>query len=290
VPVSQLCVFERDGRTRVGALRELGVYDLTAILGWQSLDDILRLPLSAVRQTLRGVSWMEHTSFGPGGVGFKAPIGSQEVWAAGVTYERSREARMEETHTPDIYERVYEAVRPELFFKATASRTVGRGDAVGIRGDSTWDVPAPELVLVLNSGLEILGFTAGNDVSSRSIEGENPLYLPQAKIYDRCFALGPAVTLAWELPDVHSLTISMAIHRDGRPVFEGEIGTRALKRSFGELVRYLGRHNRFPHGVLLSTGTGIVPPDGFSLQDGDLVAIDIEQIGSLANPVIRLPD
>src|SRR6185437_3749195 len=141
------------------------------------------------------------------------------------------------THTPDIYDRVYDAPRPELFFKATASRTVGPDEPVGIRSDSTWDVPEPELVLVLNSRLELVGFTAGNDLSSRSIEGENPLYLPQAKVYDRCFALGPAITLVWELPDVHDLAIRMLIHRDGLPAYEGETSTRLLKRSFPELVR-----------------------------------------------------
>ncbi|MFI5267449.1 MAG: fumarylacetoacetate hydrolase family protein [Chloroflexota bacterium] len=288
MPVTQLCVFERDGRSRVGALREEGVYDLTTVLGWESLDDVLSLPVARIGAALRGVSWMEYTSFGLGGVTLKAPIGSQEVWAAGVTYLRSREARMGETHTPDIYDRVYEAERPELFLKATPSRTVGPGEPVGIRGDSSWDVAEPELVLVINSRMEVVGFAAGNDMSSRSIEGENPLYLPQAKIYDRCFALGPAITLVWELPDVHDLSIRMAIHRDGFPAYEGETSTRQLKRSFPELVRHVGRHNSFPRGVLLSTGTGIVPPDHFTLQAGDTVQIEIEQIGALVNPVVRL--
>jgi 2-dehydro-3-deoxy-D-arabinonate dehydratase len=289
MPVSQLCVFERDGRRRLGALREEGVYDLSAIVPeWRTLDDVLALPMARIGATLRRVAWVEHTSFGLRGVTLGPPIGSQEVWAAGVTYLRSREARVEETHTPDVYDRVYEAERPELFLKATPSRVVGPGEAVGIRSDSTWDVPEPELVLVLNSRLEIAGFSAGNDMSSRSIEGENPLYLPQAKVYDRCFALGPAITVAWELPDVHDLTIRMLIQRDGLPVYEGEANTRLLKRSFTELTRYLGRHNTFPRGVLLSTGTGIVPPEGFTLQPEDIVQIEIEGIGVLANPVLRL--
>ena len=270
-------------------MRDQDVYDLSTIVPeWQSLDEVLALPVSRIGSIFRGISWMEHTSFGLSGVTLKAPIGSQEVWAAGVTYPRSREARAEETHTPDIYDRVYEAQRPELFLKATPSRTVGPDEAVGIRADSTWDVPEPELVLVLNSRREIVGFCAGNDMSSRSIEGENPLYLPQAKTYDRCFALGPAITPVWELPDVHDLSIRMVIHRAGLPAYEGETNTRLLKRSFPELVRYLGRHNSFPHGVLLSTGTGIVPPLGFSLEAGDVVQIDIEQIGELVNPVVRL--
>ena len=288
MPITQLCQFERDGISRVGALREEGVYDLAALLGWLSMDDVLTLPQARIASALRTISWPEHTSFGLGGVTLEAPLGSQEVWAAGVTYLRSRQARMGETHTPDIYDRVYEAQRPELFFKATPSRTVGPGEAVGIRSDSSWDVAEPELVLVLNSRLEVVGFTVGNDMSSRGIEGENPLYLPQAKIYDRCFALGPAITLAWELPNVRDLAIRMEIHRDGGLVFEGETSTRLLKRSFPDLVRALGRHNSFPYGVLLSTGTGIVPPDDFSLQPDDVVQIEIEQIGALVNPVVRL--
>jgi 2-dehydro-3-deoxy-D-arabinonate dehydratase len=289
VPVTQLCVFERDSAIRLGALREEGVYDLSAIVPqWRSLDDVLALPVTRVSATLRSISWMEHTSFGLSGVELKAPIGSQEIWAAGVTYERSRVARAGETHTPDIYERVYDAERPELFLKATASRVVGQSEAVAIRSDSTWDVPEPEIVLVLNSRQEIAGFTVGNDMSSRSIEGENPLYLPQAKLYDRCFALGPAITPAWELPDIRNLTIRMVIHRAGRPEFEGETSTRLIKRPFAELITYLARHQTFPCGVLLSTGTGIVPPDEFTLQPDDVVEIDIEQIGVLRNPVIRL--
>lgn len=288
MPITQLCAFERDGRRRLGALREEGVYDLTAMLGWESMDDVLSQPLPSMRSALRRISWIEHTSYAPAGVTLKAPLASQEVWAAGVTYLRSREARVGETHTPDVYDRVYSAERPELFLKATPSRVVGAGEAVAIRSDSTWDVPEPELVLVFNQRLELAGYCIGNDMSSRSIEGENPLYLPQAKIYERCFALGPAITLVWELPDVHDLTIRMMIHRGRAPVFEGETSTRQLKRSFPELARYLGRHQPFPYGVMLSTGTGIVPPDELTLQAEDLVQIEIEQIGSLVNPVIRL--
>jgi 2-dehydro-3-deoxy-D-arabinonate dehydratase len=288
MPITQLCVFERDSVVRVGALREEGVYDLTAILGWTSLDDVLRLPLAGIRTALRQISWVEHSSFGLAGVTLHAPLASQEVWAAGVTYLRSREARVGETKTPDIYDRVYDAQRPELFLKATPSRVVGPGEAVGIRADSTWDVPEPELVLVFTADMDLAGFAIGNDMSSRSIEGENPLYLPQAKIYHRCFALGPAITLVWELPDPRDLAIRMSIVRDRRLAFEGETSTRQLKRSFVDLARYLGRHQTFPHGVFLSTGTGIVPPDDFTLQPEDLVQIEIEQIGALVNPVVRL--
>lgn len=288
MPTTQLCVFERDGARAVGAMREEGIYDLSAILGWQSLDDVLTLSVAEMASALRRLSWPEHVSFAPAGITLKAPIGRQEVWAAGVTYLRSRDARLEETHTPDIYDRIYDAERPELFLKATPERVAGPGEPVGIRADSVWNVPEPELVLVLNSRLEIAAFTIGNDMSSRGIEGENPLYLPQAKIYDRCFATGPAITLVWELPDVRDLAIRMAIYRDQAPVFDGETSTRAMKRSFQELVRYLGRHNTFPRGVLLSTGTGIVPPEDFTLESDDLVQIEIDQIGVLTNPVVQL--
>ncbi len=287
--MTQICVFERDGIERLGAIRDGEVFDLSAIVPeWPSMDELLRQSVMRVSGVLRGISWIEHASFGLSGVQLKAPIRSQEVWAAGVTYARSREARTEESHTPDIYDRVYDAARPELFFKAMRSRTSGAGEPVGIRSDSTWDVPEPELVLVLNSQMEILGFTVGNDMSSRSIEGENPLYLPQAKTYTRCFALGPAITLAWELPDVRDLNIRMVIHRDGLPIFEGDSSTRQIKRGFTDLAGYLGRHNEFPDGAFLSTGTGVVPPDGFTLQDGDVVEIAIDQIGVLSNPVVKL--
>ncbi|MBV9120243.1 MAG: fumarylacetoacetate hydrolase family protein [Chloroflexi bacterium] len=289
MPITQLCHFTRDGHTRLGALREDAVFDLETILGWRSINDVLRLPLRTLASALRGVSWLEHISYGLAGVTLQAPIGSQEVWAAGLTYSRSREARVEESSTPDVYQRAYESSRPELFMKATASRTAGPGQLINIRSDSTWDVPEPELVLVLNSSLEIAGFCGGNDVSSRSIEGENPLYLPQAKLYDGCFALGPAITLVWELPHARNLTIELRIHRDGAPLFEGTCSTRQMKRSFTDLVSHLGRANTFEHGVFLSTGTGIVPPDDVSLAAGDVVEVAIEQIGRLVNPVARLP-
>lgn len=291
MPSTQICVFERDGQERLGALREDAVYDLAAVVpDWKSLDDLLSEPATRIATLLRQARWMEHTSFRLAGVRLKPPIASQEVWAAGVTYERSRDARTEESHTPDVYERVYDAPRPEIFFKGTRSRTSGPGEALAIRSDSTWDVPEAELALVLNSRMEIVGYTAANDMSSRSIEGENPLYLPQAKIYDRSLALGPAITLAWELPDVRDLSIRLTIYRDGLPVFEGEVSTRSLHRSFQDLTRHLGRDQVFPYGVILSTGTGIVPPDEFTLQPGDEVEIEIEQIGTLRNPVIRLAD
>lgn len=217
-----------------------------------------------------------------------APIDSQEVWASGVTYRRSREARKVESRGADVYDRVYDAQRPELFFKATASRTAAPGTPVGIRRDSRWNVPEPELALILNARGEIVAFTIGNDMSSRDIEGENPLYLPQAKVYDRCLALGPHLVTTDEVPDVTRLTIRMSIERAGQDVFTGETSTGQLNRSIEELASYLWRSQRFAHGAVLLTGTGIVPPEAFTLAAGDVVGIEIEHIGVLQNPVMEV--
>jgi 2-dehydro-3-deoxy-D-arabinonate dehydratase len=217
-----------------------------------------------------------------------APIdGETEVWAAGVTYKRSEQARMEESGTPDIYAKVYAAKRPELFFKATPRRVAGPGDPIVVRSDSTWDVPEPELVLVVNAHAEIIGYTIGNDVSSRSIEGENPLYLPQAKVYAGCCGLGPGITPAWEVSDPYNLTIHLAIERSGQVYWRGETSTSELKRRFDELVTYLFLENDFPDGVFLCTGTALVPESHFTLEAGDVVQIDIDQLGTLRNPVVR---
>jgi 2-dehydro-3-deoxy-D-arabinonate dehydratase len=221
-------------------------------------------------------------------VSLKAPIDRQEVWAAGVTYLRSRDARMEESSQRDVYDRVYEADRPELFLKATPNRVSGPGQAIAIRGDSDWDVPEPELVILLNARGELVGYTIGNDVSSRSIEGENPLYLPQAKVYSRCAALGPAVVTIDELPDVSNLTIELTIRRGGTKLFQDTTVTSQLHRTIPDLIAYLLRNNEYPAGVFLMTGTGIVPPSEFTLQNGDEVTIRIDGIGSLVNPVVRL--
>jgi len=208
---------------------------------------------------------------------------AQEVWAAGVTYLRSREARRAESAVGDIYETVYTAARPELFYKAPGWRVAGPGGAVRIRRDSTWDVPEPELVLVINQAGAIVGYCAGNDMSSRSIEGENPLYLPQAKIYDGACALGPGILLA--SPDaLRDLPIGLRITRAGAAVFDGATRTGQMKRPLEELVAYLRRELAFPQGVLLMTGTGLVPPDGFTLRAGDQVEITVGPL-QLANPV-----
>jgi 2-dehydro-3-deoxy-D-arabinonate dehydratase len=214
-----------------------------------------------------------------------APIGSQEVWAAGVTYFRSRSARMEEskdTGGGTFYDRVYAAERPELFFKATARRVVGPGDAVRIRSDAKWSVPEPELTLVINSAGKIVGYTIGNDMSSRDIEGENPLYLPQAKVYDGSCSLGPCVLLAAEAPG-KSTVIRIEIERSGAVAFAGNTTLAELKREPKQLAEYLFRDNSFPAGAFLMTGTGIVPGDDFSLASGDRIRIAIDGIGVLEN-------
>jgi 2-dehydro-3-deoxy-D-arabinonate dehydratase len=187
--------------------------------------------------------------------------------------------------TPDIYVDVYDAERPEIFFKATAERTVGPGEAIGVRGDSDWNVPEPELGVVLYRG-DTVGYTVGNDVSSRAIEGANPLYLPQAKVYDRCCALGPCV--ATDVSDPHDLELSMTITRDGETVYEGATSTAEMVRTCEELVSYLTRHNTLPEVTVLLTGTSLVPEDEFTLQPGDGVTIDIEDIGTLSNPVVEV--
>jgi 2-dehydro-3-deoxy-D-arabinonate dehydratase len=217
-----------------------------------------------------------------------APIDDQEVWGAGVTYERSKVAREQESdRAATFYDLVYRADRPELFFKATRSRVVGPGQAIRVRRDSVWCVPEPELALVLSPTLELKGITIGNDVSARDIEGENPLYLPQAKVYDACCALGPSITLANAMPPALSIGIRMEIERDGAIIYEGETSVARMARRFDELIDWLGRDNVFQTGVFLLTGTGIVPPDDFSLRPGDLVRITIDGIGVLANPVVQ---
>jgi 2-dehydro-3-deoxy-D-arabinonate dehydratase len=216
-----------------------------------------------------------------------APIGAQELWGAGVTYLRSRTARMEESQTAgggDFYDRVYRAERPEIFFKATPHRVAAPGEAMHLRRDSKWIVPEPELTLVVTRSGKIVGYTAGNDLSSRDIEGENPLYLPQAKTFDRCASVGPAILVAEE-PLAPATTISIVIRRRDETAFRGETTLAQMKRSLGELVGFLFRDNAHPQGCLLLTGTGIVPPDDFSLRAGDVVEITIDGVGTLVNPM-----
>jgi len=218
-----------------------------------------------------------------------APIGSQEVWAAGVTYLQSRNARMEESETAaSLYDLVYDAERPELFFKATPQRVSGHGQPVYIRKDSSWNVPEPELTLFISSSGEIQGYTIGNDMSSRSIEGENALYLPQAKIYEKCAGLGPCLRVT-ETPIKGSSVIRMAIKRGGEVAFSGEITVSQMKRSLTELAGYLFRECDFPNGVFLMTGTCLVPPPDFTLNEGDVVEISIDGIGTLINTIAFNP-
>lgn len=217
------------------------------------------------------------------------PIRQQEVWASGVTYMKSREARMEESKDAgggDFYARVYDADRPELFFKATAARTVGTGADVLIRRDSKWNVPEPELTLFATSNGKIVGYTCGNDMSSRDIEGENPLYLPQAKSYDGAAAIGPCLYVPAQPIDPDA-QINIEIVRSGSAVFEGSISINRMKRTHTELIGYLFRETSFPHGVFLMTGTGLVPPNEFTLNVGDEVRITIEHIGTLINTVAQ---
>jgi 2-dehydro-3-deoxy-D-arabinonate dehydratase len=222
----------------------------------------------------------------PSGAAVAAPVGSQEIWAAGVTYVRSRDARVEEAIEATPYDRVYEAERPELFCKCAGWRVRGPGEPIAVRGDSTWDVPEPELTLVLDANVDIVGYTIGNDVSSRSIEGENTLYLPQAKTYDGSCAIGPAIVPAGEVEP--PFTIGMTIERGGAVVYDDATSTAEMKRPFEELASYLGRALTFPIGAFLMTGTGIVPDPPFTLDAGDAVRITVDGLGTLENVVRRL--
>lgn len=219
-------------------------------------------------------------------VRFLAPVDRQEVWAAGVTYKRSKIARQEESvGAAQFYDKVYTAPRPELFLKATPERAGGPGDPIRVRGDSRWSVPEPELTLVVSPDLRIVGYTVGNDVSARDIEGENPLYLPQAKIYAGSCAVGPVVTPVAGMPPLAGVDIRLVIRRDGAVAFDGTTNLGMMARAPEDLVGWLGRENEFPHGALLMTGTGIVPPDEFTLRSGDEVDITITGIGTLTNRV-----
>jgi 2-dehydro-3-deoxy-D-arabinonate dehydratase len=274
---------------RLGLVNGDHVVDVAAAGGPQTLADAMTMPAAELRARLDAVK----ANGGEGtpllAVTLVAPIDRQEVWAAGVTYLRSRDARMEESvAAKSAYDLVYEADRPEIFFKATPSRVTGPGEEIAIRGDSTWDVPEPELALAINHDGEVIGYTIGNDMSSRSIEGENPLYLPQAKMYAKCAGLGPSITLAWEMGEIRDRAIKLVIRRGGEVLFADQSSTSQIHRTFDDLVTYLLRHNDFPHGVFLMTGTGIIPPSEFTLEHGDDVEISIDNIGSLRQPVVRL--
>ena len=221
------------------------------------------------------------------GLRLQSPLVPKEVWAAGVTYGHSRDERQRESSLPEVYARVFRSERPEVFFKATAERCVGPFEAIGIRADSDWDVPEAELAFVLYRD-EIVGYTIGNDVSSRSIEGANPLYLPQAKIYDRCCAIGPCVVTADEIPDPHRLSVQCQIIREGETIFSAETSTSEMIRTCQELASFVRRHNPLPDGTVVLTGTGLVPPEDVTLLAGDRVKITIEGIGTLENLVVEV--
>ena len=270
-------------RTNLGSFVEQdGIHYRVPLTSWDALvthDDLHGYLLSIVNKGEPA------EDFSPEKI--TAPIGNQEVWAAGVTYYRSRSARMEESKTTgggDFYDRVYSAERPELFFKSTPNRVVGPGENVRIRKDAKWSVPEPELTLLINHRGQIIGYTVGNDMSSRDIEGENPLYLPQAKVYVGSCALGPCVLIGND-PLSASTPIRLEIARDGRTEFAGATTLAELKREPNTLVEYLFRDNSFPCGAFLMTGTGIVPPDTFTLASEDLIQITIDPIGTLENKV-----
>ena len=283
----QLCKVQTGtGETRVGVLAEdhVRLLNFEGYVGIHTLSDILHsdhpaaLAQDLIDDAAPRIPVKDLTLL--------APIDRQEVWAAGVTYKRSRQARERESAGAggaSFYDKVYTAQRPELFFKATPHRVSGPGDRVRIRRDSRWSVPEPELALVLSPRLRLVGFTIGNDMSARDIEGENPLYLPQAKIHDHCCALGPVVTLAESLPPREQVAIRLTIQRSGQTVFDGSTRISEMARSLEDLIDWLGRENSFPTGVILLTGTGIIPPDEFSLAPDDQVHIDITGIGRLTN-------
>ena len=249
-----------------------------------TLTAALKIPLAQLREILEKSDGVEVT-------GRELPplAPESEVWGAGVTYLRSRDARKEESGTPDVYQKVYEADRPELFFKANFRRTVGNGDVIGKRADCTSTVPEPEVAIVINAHEEIIGFTICNDVTSRSIEGENPLYLPQAKSYLGSTALGPRITPSWLAPTHDALTIGAKITRGSEVVWSATTALSSLNKSLEHLVGYLFRCQTFPDGVVLSTGTGIIPPLDFIMHEGDIVTIDVAGIGTLENEVIEIP-
>lgn len=265
------------GVVEAGRVSELNVASLASL--WSLRLDALRTKLDEAGTGTVALS----------DVDILAPIdGRTEVWAGGVTYEISREARVEESErAANAYELVYGADRPELFFKSAGWRVVGEGGTIAVRSDSTLDVPEPEVALVINAFGEIVGYTICDDVSSRSIEGANPLYLPQAKIYLGACALGPMVRPAWEIADPYALGILLTIYRDGEVAWRGNASTAQLHRRYDELVRYLLHSDVHPDGVVLSTGTCLVPAAPFTLQAGDVVQIDIDEIGRLTTPVVR---
>ena len=257
-------------------LNSAGLTSLQDLLSSNALEQLANtLPTIDKPVSVESLAWLP-------------PIDQQEVWAAGVTYKRSQTARMEESEAAaSCYDRVYTAARPEIFFKATPNRCEGHGGNLRIRSDATWNVPEPELALVISNSGTIVGYTIGNDMSSRDIEGDNPLYLPQAKLYNQCCGLGPWITLAGGMPERMSIGIRLKIERHGGVVFTGETSVAQMARQFEDLVSWLLRDNDMPNGAFLLTGTGIVPDSPFTLAEGDVVHISIDGIGTLTNTIVQ---
>lgn len=283
----QLCKLQlADGSVTVGVMKSdrIALASLGQSSSTQTLADVLHCdrPARLMEEVVGGKSLEVSLD----AVKLLAPIDRQEVWAAGVTYQRSQTARREESQDAgSFYDKVYAADRPELFFKATPRRVVGPGQCVRLRQDTQWCVPEPELALIINPEMKIVGYTIGDDVSCRDIEGENPLYLPQAKVFEACCALGPVVTLAGAMPALAEVQIELQISRDGKTAYAATTELARMARSPEDLVGWLAREQQFPDGVILLTGTGIVPPDDFTLQPGDQIAITITGIGTLRTGV-----
>jgi 2-dehydro-3-deoxy-D-arabinonate dehydratase len=276
---TRLAKIRQDGRTAWGVLDEAGEFGL--LPPETTLGSLLALSAADRAEALAAVPRGKAPE-----LDLLAPVDDDtEVWAAGVTYEVSRQARMEESTEAEIYAKVYQAARPELFFKSVGWRVAGPGRPIGVREDSTWDVPEPELGIVCDATGAIAGYTVVNDVSSRSIEGENPLYLPQAKIFRGACAAGPWIVLAGAVADPYRLGIAVTIRRAGSVLWRGETSTSRLHRKLDELAAYLYRGDVFPRGAILATGTSAVPGDEITLREGDEVVIEIDDVGSLANPV-----
>ena len=279
-----------DGESRIAALADddhsLRLLDLTQVDKLQSLTDILHAP-----DPLGLARFLIDPKVEPlplNKATLLAPIDQQEVWAAGVTYKRSQVARMEESKSgASHYDKVYTADRPELFFKAPAGRVSGPGEPVRVRFDSGWSVPEPELALVISDKQKLAGFTIGNDMSARDIEGENPLYLPQAKVYRQSCALGPCILIPEAPLDRAKTRITLVVKRKGKEAHRGSTDLGQMVRTFDDLIAWLFRENDFPGGAILLTGTGVIPPDDFTLEDGDVVAIEATGIGTLSNPVVK---
>lgn len=284
----RLCKFhDRSGKVSVGRIDDDRVLPLSLSGGqYRSLAEIL--DADDPQEVAEFLTDRSARAIPLSAAKLAAPIDDQEVWAAGVTYKRSQTARMDESeHAADAYDRVYNSPRPELFFKANAHRVAGHLAPVRIRQDSNWNVPEPELTLVLNAHLQLVGYTVGNDMSSRDIEGENPLYLPQAKVYDGCCALGPWISLPLEMPPREEIGIRLQVYRGSETVFDGSTSIAEMARTFEDLIGWLARDNSFPRGAFLLTGTGIVPGDDFTLRPADVIDISIDGIGTLRNPVVQ---